>query len=94
MDEKPDVSRRERKANNQKMVNATDFTIDYVINQMTVLARIYVNCTNGLMKENFNFSIGIHGESSQARLRTQAAALVYRGVVTNTSVVGSTRVLT
>ena len=61
MDEKPDVSRRERKANNQKMANATDFIIGYVINQMAVLARIYVNCTDGLMKENFNFSIGTHG---------------------------------
>lgn len=55
MDEKPDVSRRERKANNQKMVDATDFIMGYIINQMTVLARIYVNCTNGLTKENFNF---------------------------------------
>ena len=31
MDEKPDVSRRERKANNQKMVDATDFIMGYII---------------------------------------------------------------
>ena len=70
MDEKPDVSRRERKANNQKM---TDFT-------NLVIACTHVNCANDLMKENLNFSIGVHEESSRARLGTQTAALVHRGV--------------
>lgn len=31
MNEKPDVSRRERKANNQKMVDVTNLIISYVI---------------------------------------------------------------
>jgi hypothetical protein len=47
---------------------------------MTVIVCTYANCANNLMKENFNSSIGVHEESSRARLETQTVALARQGV--------------
>jgi superfamily I DNA and/or RNA helicase len=47
---------------------------------MDVIACTYVNCASELMKENFEFTVGIHEESSRAKLGTQTCALVYEGV--------------